>query len=75
MLVQCTSLNVLRADTAATKVGIARSTFHLWQNPKSRYFKPTFPRRVKIGDRARGWLESELDVWLAARAAARSEEQ
>jgi prophage regulatory protein len=73
MPVQYTPTNVLRAKKAAKKLDIAPSTFYLWQNPSSRYYKPTLPRRVKLGERAGGWLEPELDEWLAARAAARSQ--
>jgi prophage regulatory protein len=72
MPVKCTPTNVLRAKKAAEKLDIARSTFYLWQNPASRHYKPTLPRRVKLGERAAGWIESELDEWLAARAAART---
>lgn len=32
--------------------------------------KGEFPRRVKLGARAVGWLKSDLDNWLAARVAA-----
>ena len=30
-----------------------------------------WPRAVALGARSRGWLTSELDAWLAARAAER----
>lgn len=30
-----------------------------------------FPRKIKLGESAAGWLENELDDWLAARAAER----
>ena len=30
-----------------------------------------FPKRVKLGPRAVGWVEAEVDKWLAARVAAR----
>nr|ART37181.1 D478 [uncultured bacterium] len=32
--------------------------------------KGQFPRRVKIGVRAVGWLESEVTAWLESRVAA-----
>jgi prophage regulatory protein len=31
-----------------------------------------FPKRIKISDRAVAWLESEIDEWLEARAAAKA---
>jgi prophage regulatory protein len=29
-----------------------------------------FPRKVKVSDRASGWLESDVTAWIAARVAA-----
>jgi prophage regulatory protein len=29
-----------------------------------------FPKRIKIGIRAVGWIESEVQIWLARRIAA-----
>jgi prophage regulatory protein len=29
-----------------------------------------FPRRIKIGIRAVGWIESEVQIWVARRIAA-----
>lgn len=36
-----------------------------------------FPRRIKLNPEGRsvGWLESEIDAWIEARAAARDPEQ
>jgi prophage regulatory protein len=33
----------------------------------------TFPRPIKIGPRAVGWLESEVNEWLAERIAERDQ--
>lgn len=35
------------------------------------YDDPTFPKPVKIGPRASGWLQSEVSAWIAARKAER----
>jgi prophage regulatory protein len=64
----CVPMTVLRANRAAEKLGIARSTFYAWQDPNSPHHKPSLPRPLQLGTRAVGWLESELDAWLAARA-------
>ena len=29
-----------------------------------------FPAPIELGERARGWIESEIDDWIAARIAA-----
>ena len=31
-----------------------------------------FPRRIHLGERRHGWLESEIDAWIEARAAKRA---
>ena len=33
-----------------------------------------FPRSIKLGPKARGWLESEIDQYIAARVAERDQE-
>lgn len=30
-----------------------------------------FPKPIKLGRRSVGWIEAEIDLWIAARAAAR----
>jgi len=47
--------------------GISYSTVHLWRLEKS----GAFPKRVPIGCARHGWLESEINEWLANRVAAR----
>ncbi|MBK3732902.1 AlpA family phage regulatory protein [Azospirillum brasilense] len=31
-----------------------------------------FPKRVRIGENSVGWLENEVEAWIAARVATRS---
>lgn len=33
---------------------------------------PTFPRKIKLTARTVGWLESEVDSWIASRANSRT---
>ena len=37
-------------------------------NPNDRRHDDTFPRPIRLSARAIGWLESEIDVWIATRA-------
>jgi len=50
--------------------GVSNSTFHNWTNPASKYFKPDFPRKVKVGSVV-GYLESEIDNFIRSIADAR----
>ncbi|MEM0554019.1 MULTISPECIES: AlpA family phage regulatory protein [Aeromonas] len=49
------------------KIGMSRSTFYDWLNPKSPRYDPTFPRPKHLGKHSVGWSESELDEWLLRR--------
>jgi prophage regulatory protein len=62
---------MLRPKVAMARMGMARSTFYERQNPKSRYFDPTFPHARSLGEGSVGYLEAEVDQWIAARPAAR----
>jgi prophage regulatory protein len=54
-------LSILRRKQVQARTGLARSTIYLHiQNG-------TFPRSVPLGPRAVGWLESEINDWIAER--------
>lgn len=58
-------LSILRRKQVEDRTGLSRSTIYL------RVQKGTFPRPVNLGARAVGWLESEIDSWLASRIESR----
>lgn len=53
------SVSILRLPQVKTKVGLSRSSIYAAVAEK------TFPSPIRLGARAVGWLESELEVWLA----------
>ncbi len=55
-----------RADLAQR--GIRYSAVQLWRREKA----GTFPMSVKLSASRKGWIASEIDAWLADRAAERS---
>ncbi|MGU5731609.1 AlpA family phage regulatory protein [Aeromonas jandaei] len=61
------SIKVLRMPAVEQKIGMSRSTFYDWLNPKSPRYDPTFPRPKHLGKHSVGWSESELDEWLLRR--------
>ncbi|HHQ4498996.1 TPA: helix-turn-helix transcriptional regulator [Aeromonas hydrophila] len=63
-----TTIKVIRIKDLIAKIGIARSTIYDWMNPKSPRFNSTFPKPVRIGLSAIGWLEHEVDAWITAQA-------
>ena len=59
------ALAILRRRQLEARTGLARSTIYDRLNPKSPRYDPTFPRPVKLGGNAIGFIESEVDFWIA----------
>lgn len=55
----------LRIKDVLEKLGISKSTLYDWLNPKSPYFKPDFPKRVKMGVSTR-FVESGITAYQKA---------
>jgi prophage regulatory protein len=55
---------ILRLPAVKASTGLSRSTIYL------RVSQGTFPRPVSLGGRAVGWVEEEIQSWLAERIAA-----
>ncbi len=56
------SRNILRLTEVKKKTGLSRATIYAQQTQR------VFPPRVNLGPRAVGWIESEVDAVIAARA-------
>jgi prophage regulatory protein len=52
---------VLRWPELKERIGLSRSHVH------SLISRGTFPKQIKLGDRASGWLDSEISDWLEQR--------
>ena len=57
--------NVVRLPAVRRMTGLGRSTIYRMEAVGQ------FPQRIKLGLRAVGWMESEVQAWLAMRAEAR----
>lgn len=62
--------NVLRLKRLKEKTGISRSTVYNKINPKSKYYDAAFPKPIRLGPGSIGWLEVEVNAWLASRVLA-----
>lgn len=49
---------VIRRKQVQAKTGLARSTMYL------KIKLGSFPKPIKLGARASGWVESEVDQWI-----------
>lgn len=54
-------LSILRRKQVEERTGLSRSTIYLFIQ------EGTFPKPISLGARAVGWLENEIQEWLAAR--------
>ena len=64
-------MKIIRRKPAAKKVGVEPITVDRWSHdPK--YAHLNFPKPIPLGDNSVGYVEEEIDEWLAARAAARA---
>jgi prophage regulatory protein len=50
---------ILRLPAVKTRTGLSRSTIYL------RIAEGRFPKPVSLGVRAIGWLDNEIDAWVA----------
>ena len=55
---------ILRLPKVKTRTGLSRSTIY------QRVADGQFPKPVSLGGRAVGWIETEIQEWLAERIAA-----
>lgn len=58
---------VLRKKELLTMLGLSDPTVYRLERAGK------FPKRLRLGGQACGWLQSEVEDWLAERAAARNE--
>lgn len=55
------SISILRRKQVEKRTGLSRSTIYLYMD------EGLFPKPISLGPRAVGWLENEIQEWLAAR--------
>ncbi len=58
-------LRVLREVEVRQRTGLSHTSIHLMRKAG------TFPHPISLGGRAVGWLEHEIEDWIAGRVAAR----
>lgn len=56
-------VRILRLPALKEKIGLGKSQVQKLES------RGKFPKRIKLSERASGWLESEIDAWIAKRVA------
>jgi prophage regulatory protein len=62
-----TSKTIIRLPQVINKTGLSRSTIYKLLNSSD------FPQKIQLSPRSMGFLESEVDDWIASKAEARNE--
>lgn len=63
---------IVRMPRLCKRLDVGKTTVYDWLNPKSPRHDPTFPVPIKLSvGGAIGWIESEVDAWLASRVRAK----
>lgn len=57
---------IIRKPELQTMLGISDPSIYRWER------EGKFPKRLQLGGNSVGWLLSEVEAWLAAKAAARN---
>ncbi len=55
------SPSILRLPHVIAKTGLARATIYL------QISKGSFPKPIKLGESAVGWVSAEVDAWIASK--------
>ena len=57
-------IRIIRMADVQARTGRSRSTIYQWVSDGS------FPQPIRLGARAVGWIESEVDAWIREQIAA-----
>ncbi|WP_137173014.1 AlpA family transcriptional regulator [Massilia sp. HP4] len=58
---------ILRKRELCSRIGLSSAQIYAMLDPKSSSYDPTFPKQIRLGASAVGWLEHEVQGWLEAR--------
>lgn len=65
-------IRIIRRPEVERRLQVSRQWIYDRINPKSKYYDPEFPKPIKLGNGknpAVGWVESEIDLFLASQIA------
>ncbi|MDR5873752.1 helix-turn-helix transcriptional regulator [Vreelandella gomseomensis] len=58
------TVTILRIRQLSKKLGMSRSWIYEKINPDSPRYDPSFPKPIKLGASAIGWIEHDIDQWV-----------
>ncbi|MBL8389346.1 MAG: AlpA family phage regulatory protein [Hydrogenophaga sp.] len=61
------SVKILKMQDLCLKIQSCRSAAYRRLDKNDSMYDPDFPKPIKLGSRAIGFIESEVDAWLLSR--------
>ena len=61
------NIQLLNISEVAQKISAGKSTIYDWMNPKSKRYKPDFPKPLQNMGGINRWIESEIDDWVMSK--------
>ena len=61
------SPRILRLKQLTERIGLGRSTIYDRMDVQSPRYDATFPKPIKLGAAAIGWIDSEITTWIEQR--------
>lgn len=58
---------ILRLKQLAERIGLGRSTIYDRMDVQSPRYDATFPKPIKLGAAAIGWIDSDVTTWIEQR--------
>lgn len=55
---------ILRMKELCRLLKRSKSMIYLDTNPKSKYYKPDFPKHIKLSERSRGWKAADIYAYI-----------
>jgi len=62
---------ILRLKQLTERIGLGRSTIYDRMDVQSPRYDATFPKPIKLGAAAIGWIDSEITTWIEQRMSAK----
>jgi prophage regulatory protein len=62
---------ILRLKQLTERIGLGRSTIYDRMDSQSPRYDATFPKPIKLGAAAIGWIDSEITTWIEQRMSAK----
>lgn len=66
---------ILSLKTVVERTGLSRSTIYDISSRKSKRYDATFPKRIQLSTNRVGWVEQEIDAWVANKIRLRDKTQ